>query len=733
MPAPTPSASTSSSATSHQDLGWESPRDGSAHLDPLLDCLVTITRLHGRPSSADALRNGLPLQNGRLTAELFIRAAARGGFSARLVKSPLNKISPLVTPVVLLLKRRRACVLTAIDHKKKVARVILPESGNGAREVTFHMLAKEYAGHAFFVREKYQFDARTSETLKVHSRHWFWGTITRSWRIYRDVLFASFLINIFAVVSPLFVMNVYDRVVPNNAIDTLWVLSIGALTVFTFDAVLKLLRSYFIDLAGKKSDILLSSHIFEKVMGLSMASRPQSVGSFSRNIQEFESIRDFITSSTIVALIDLPFTLIILLVIGFIGGPLAIVPIIGGLIIALYGYALQMPLRRSVDKTVRSSAQKNATLIEVLTNIETLKVAHAESDLQARWEKNVGHIAKWGIKSKLLSSSAGTVASYIQQIVTVAMIITGVYLIADGELSMGGLIATVMLSGRALAPMAQVAGLSTRYNQSKVALNALDDIMKLPTDRPEGKSYAHKPVMKGDIEFDQVNFSYPGQEFKALNSVSLRIQAGEKVGIIGRIGSGKTTIEKILLGLYHPESGAVRIDGVDIRQINPSDLRHNMGCALQDSMLMYGTLKENITLGVSYMDDDAVLQAAERSGVKEFADRHPEGLDMQVGERGTNLSGGQRQSVAMARAMLTDAPIILLDEPCSSMDNTTETRLRQSLQDYCKQRTLLLVTHKASMLELVDRLIVMDQGRIIADGPKDQVFAALREGKLRIS
>ena len=617
--------------------------------------------------------------------------------------------------------------------RKQTARVIQPESGSGTREISLNNLAREYTGHAFFIREQYQYDDRTQESLKLRSRHWFWGTITRSWRIYRDVLLASLLINVFAIASPLFVMNVYDRVVPNNAIETLWVLATGALILFTFDAVLKLMRSYFIDLAGKKSDVLLSSRIFEKVLGISMASRPKSVGSFSRNIQEFESIRDFITSSTITALVDLPFTLIILLVIGFIGGPLAVVPAIGAVVIALYGLALQAPLRKSVDKTVRSSAQKNATLIEVMTNIESLKVARAESDLQSRWEKNVGHIAKWGIRSKLLSTSAGTIAAYIQQLVTVAMVIGGVYLIAEGELSMGGLIATVMLSGRCLAPMGQVAGLSTRYNQTRAALSALDDIMKLPSDRPEGKSYAHRPVLKGDIEFEQVNFAYPGQEFKAINNVSLKIKAGEKVGIIGRIGSGKTTVEKILLGLYQPTEGAVRIDGVDIRQINPSDLRHNIGCALQDSTLMYGTLKDNIALGARYMDDSAILHAAEVAGVKEFADRHPEGMDMQVGERGSSLSGGQRQSVALARAMLMDAPIMLLDEPCSSMDNTTETRLRENLRQYCQSRTLILVTHKASMLELIDRLIVMDQGRVVADGPKEQVFAALREGKLRIS
>ena len=626
---------------------WSIPRDGSTHLDPLLDCLVTITRIHGRPSSADALKHGLPLQEGRLTAELFIRAAARGGFAARLVKTPLKKISSLVTPVVLLLKGRRACILTSIDAKRGHCKVIFPEAGSGTQDVSLKQLVKEYSGHAFFIREKYKYDDRSPETLKVRSRHWFWGTITQSWRIYRDVLLASFLINVFALASPLFVMNVYDRVVPNNAIETLWVLASGAMILFTFDTVLKLMRSYFIDLAGKKSDILLSARIFEKILGLSMAARPQSVGSFARNVQEFESIREFITSSTVTALVDLPFTILILLVIGFIGGPLAVVPAIGAALIAIYGLALQSPLRKSVDKTVRSSAQKNATLIEVLSSAESIKVARAESEMQAKWEKNVGHIAKWGVRSKLLSTSAGTIAAFVQQVVTIALVVGGVYLIGEGELSMGGLIATVMLSGRCLTPMGQVAGLSTRYNQTKVALDALNDIMKMPSDRPEGKSYAHRPVLKGDIEFEQVNFSYPGQQFKALNNINLRIKAGEKVGIIGRIGSGKTTVEKMILGLYQPESGAVRVDGIDLRQINPSDLRHNIGCALQDNCLMYGTLKENISLGASYMDDSAILKAADISGVKEFADRHPEGWICRLENVAVTFPGGRGRALRL--------------------------------------------------------------------------------------
>ena len=711
---------------------WDIPEKKPSEKDDLLECLAFLTRHYGKPYSRESLKSGMPLENGRFTAEVFIRSSKRAGLVCKAHKRNLLDISSLVVPAVLLLKKRKACLLMEIDHIKKTAKVIMPDVSDGIKEISISELEEFYSGFVILVREKHRYDQRTPQKLNVKSNHWFWGTILGSWRIYRDVLLASFLINIFVIASPLFVMNVYDLVVPNQAFDTLWVLAIGAVIVFSFDFILKMVRSYFIDLAGKKTDILLSSAIMEQVLGLNMKAKPASVGSFAKNLQDFESIRDFITSSTVTALVDLPFTCIILFVVFMLGGSVAIIPFVAMLIIGLYSYVIQEPLKKSIDKTLRSSQQKNATLIESLFGMEALKIAQAERDVQYRWEKAVSHIATWSVKTKLLSSSATSFSAYIQQTANICMVILGVYLITNGDLSMGGLIASVMLSGRCLAPMAQIAGLATRYNQSKSALECLTQIMEMPTERPKDRDYVHRPNLKGDIEFDGVSFSYPQQEIQALRDVNIKIKAGEKIGIIGRIGSGKTTIEKLILGLYEPEKGAVRIDGLDLRQINPTDLRSSIGCVSQDITLFCGSIKENIILGANHIGDDQLLRAAEIAGVTEFANKHPNGLEMAVAERGLNLSGGQRQSIALARAILMDPPILVLDEPSSAMDNTTELRMKEQLKSRCEEKTLILVTHKASMLDLVDRLIVVDGGNIVADGPKEQVHAALRQGKLKI-
>jgi ATP-binding cassette subfamily C protein LapB len=712
-----------------ENAKWDHPTDGSAFDDPLLDCLVFLTRHYGRVYSHDALRAGLPLENHRLTPELFVRAAERAQLSARVVRRPIEKISSLVLPAVLLLKNRQSCVLMQCSTDGEQLSIVQPESGEGVHQIARDELEQQYAGYAIFIRSEHRFDDRTPEVLRLHSRHWFWGTLVKSWRIYRDVLVSSLLINLFALASPLFVMNVYDRVVPNNAIETLWVLAIGIVIVYAFDVILRSLRGYFIDVAGKKSDILLSSMLFERVLGIRMAARPPSVGAFANNLREFESIRDFITSATVVTLVDLPFVVLFLLVIWFIGGPLVYVPLVAIPIVIVYGIAIQSPLRRSVEATYRASAQKSATLIESLSAVETIKHLGAESQLQRKWEQLTGHIAQWGVRSRLLSASVSNVATFFQQMSQVGIVVLGVYLIAEGELSMGALIAGVILVGRALAPMAQVANLAVRYHQAKTALGSLNNVMELPVERPEGKSFLSREQFKGDIELDDVTFAYPGEEKAALRNVSLKISAGEKVAIIGKVGSGKTTIEKLMQGFYDPDSGAVRIDGADLRQVDPADLRRSMGYVPQDIMLFYGSVRENIVLGTPYADDNDILQVATIAGVMDFVNQHPHGFDMQVGERGEYLSGGQRQAIAIARALLVNPPILMLDEPSNSMDNSTEAILKRQLCEYAKHKTLILVTHRSSLLDLVDRLIVIDGGRVIADGPKAQVLEALRQNR----
>jgi ATP-binding cassette subfamily C protein LapB len=699
--------------------------------DPLLQCLVLLTEQNNRPHSPQVLTEGLPLVNGRLTPKLFLRAAARGGFAAKLAQRGLGELSNLLLPAVLLLENEQACILQRLDVDKGEAEVIQPESG-GVALLTLEELEQAYSGYVLFLRPEYRFGDSNAGALNDRDGHWFWGTLWRSARIYRDVLLASVLINLFVLANPLFVMNVYDRVVPNNAVETLWVLAIGVLVVYLFDFGLKMLRAYFIEVAGKKSDVLLSARLFEKVMGLRYDAMPSSVGAFASNLREFESIRNFLSSTTNTVLIDIPFMLLFLVVIAWIGGPLVVVPALAVPLILIYALAVRPSLRRSIERTFSSTAQKNGTLVESLTAMETLKTQRAASPMQARWEEAVGYIARWGLRSRMLSSSVVNFAGLVQQLASVLLVIGGVYMIVEQNLSMGGLIACVILSGRAIAPLAQVASLVANYEQSIKALKTLDEIMALPDEHEAERRYLHRPDLKGGVEFQNVNFTYPNTEYGALKEISFRIQPGEKVALIGRIGSGKSSIQKLLLGLYRPSEGAIAIDGIDLNQIDPSDLRRSVGYVPQDVMLFAGSVRDNITIGLPRASDAQILQAARLSGVDAFVNQHPLGFDMPVGERGSALSGGQRQAVALARALLHDPAILVLDEPSNSMDNASEDYLRRQLKQFARQKTLLMVTHKMSLLDLVDRLIVIDGGRVVADGPKDTVLEALKQGRLQV-
>ncbi|MDP2521729.1 type I secretion system permease/ATPase [Neptunomonas phycophila] len=699
--------------------------------DSLLNCLVHLTQQNHRPLSAEVLRDGLPLENNKLTPKLFVRAAKRAGFKSRVDKRDLQSIAPLTLPVVLLLKNDEACILQELDKEGGKAVIIQPESG-GAHQVALDELAEQYSGYAIFVRMEYRFADQVSRVLDQREGHWFWGTIWRSAKIYRDVLIASFLINLFVLANPLFVMNVYDRVVPNSALETLWVLAIGVMIVYLFDFGLKMLRAYFIEIAGKKADILLSSLLFEKIMALHYSAMPTSVGGFSSNLREFESIRTFLSSTTNTIIIDIPFAIIFLIVIGLIGGPLVVVPLVGIPIIVIYSLVVARKLKSVVEKTFAASAKKNATLIECLTAMETVKTQRAASSLQLQWEQAVGYISHWGLKAKMLSSSVMNFAGFVTQVCSVALVMTGVYLIAEREITMGALIACVILSGRVLQPMAQVAGLVTNFHQSKAALEALDQIMQLPDEREAGRQYVHRPELSGKLEFKDVQFKYPSSEQASIEKVSFKINAGEKIALIGRIGSGKSTIEKLLMGLYRPDQGSVRIDDIDINQIDPVDLRRNIGYVPQDIMLFSGSVRDNIVMGSPEVDDERLIQAARIAGVDNFVNRHPHGFDMQVGERGSLLSGGQRQAVAIARGLIHEPNILILDEPTNSMDNSTEDFIRKQLTQYSKDKTLVLVTHKMSLLSLVERIVVIDGGFVVADGPKAVVLDALKQGRLHI-
>jgi len=521
-------------------------------------------------------------------------------------------------------------------------------------------------------------------------------------------------------------MNVYDRVVPNAAFDTLFALTAGVGIVYIFDFLLRNLRAHFLDHAGRRADVNISASLFEQVMGMTMAERPPSAGVLASNMKEFESLRDFFTSATMVALIDLPFVLVFIAVIALIGGPIAFVPLVAIPLVVGMGFYMQKPLREVTKQSLHENALKNALLFETIIGLETIKVQAAEGNIQRRWEELTEKASRIAVKSRQLSAFTQNWAVFIQQLVSVGIVFVGVFMISEGLITQGALVACVLLSGRTMGPLAQISGLLTRLSQSREALVQLDDLMKKPVERPAGKHFVSFPNMHGRVEFRDVVFSYPGQETPSLKGMNFLINPGERVGIIGAVGSGKTTLERLLLNLYEPSSGSVQIDGTDVRQIDPGDLRRNIGAVQQSPQLFYGSVRENITMGHEMAPDRAVLKAAELSGVMEFLRESSAGLDTQVGERGEALSGGQRQAVAIARSLLYDPPILVFDEPTASLDPASEMRLRRRLDALSQNKTVILITHKGAMLELVDKLILLDRGKIVAYGPKNEVIKKLQ-------
>lgn len=711
--------------------------DGAGSLSPrvsvndeLLDCLLIVARAHGEVPTRDALMAGLPAENSRLTPGLFERAARRAHLSSNLVRAPLANLKTVLLPAIALLQGERACVVLGFNEDRSQASVVYPELGDAPVQVLLSALDADYIGTSIYARPTQRFDARTPEVRAGRHGHWFWGVIGESRPLYRDVLLAALLANLFALGMPLFTMNVYDRVVPNHAFETLWVLALGLLLMLVSDLVLRTMRGRFVDLASSRADVKLSAFIMERVLGMRMEQRPASAGSFASNLRAFESVRDFIGSATVVAFIDLPFALIFMVVIGWISWLMLIPLCIGAAIMVLYALAVQGRMHELAETTYRAGAQRNATLIEGLVGFETLKALAAEAPIQRKWEKSAALLARVGAQLRLLSSTASNTSAFVQQFINLAIVIIGVYLISERELTMGGLIACTMLASRAMAPVGQVAGLLVQYHTAATALTSLNEMMARDVERPEGTSFISRGRLKGALEFRDVSFTYPGQSTPSLRNLSFSIKAGEKVAILGRIGSGKTTLEKLILGLYLPSEGAVLVDGIDLRQLDPAELRRQIGYVQQDVMLFYGSLRENITLGAPLADDAAIIKAAEIGGILGLVNQHPKGFDMLVGERGESLSGGQRQGVAIARAVINDPPIMLLDEPTSSMDYSSEDDIKRRLTEYAQGKTVVLISHRTSLLDLADRIIVMDGGRIMADGPKEQVVTALRQGRI---
>lgn len=698
--------------------------------DPLLECLVQLTRIHGAPQSRETLSAGLPLVDHKLTPALFARAAKRAGIASKLMRRNLDDIEPALLPVVLLLNDADACLLVGWQDDGNTAQVIFPELGEAATTLPRTELQERHAGMAIYARPEFRFDRRTPAVGQVARRHWFWGALIGNLPVYRDVLLAAALINIFALALPLFLMNVYDRVVPNKAVETLWVLAAGLCLMLFFSFVLNLMRGYFIDLASKRVDVELSARIMERVLGMRLENRPVSAGSFAANLRSFETVRDFITSASVTALIDLPFAFLFIVVMIWIDVPMFIPVMIGMALVIGYAWLVQGRMHDLSETTFRAGAMRNANLIESLVGLETIKATGAEGVMQRKWERSAIFLARVSNQLRLLAATSTIGTAWIVQLVTLSIIIMGVYRIGAAELTSGGMMACYLLSVRAMAPFGQVAGLMAQYHNARTALTSLNEIMGKAVEREGEAGFVSRPIYQGEIEFKDVEFGYPGDNGEALRKISFHIKPGEHVAFLGRIGSGKSTLLRLMLGLYQPKSGTIRIDGVDLRQLDPAQLRRNIGYVPQDAGLFFGSLKENILLAMPHLDDADLLAATQVAGLTEMANAHPRGFDLMVGERGESLSGGQRQGVAIARAVVHNPPILLLDEPTGSMDHSSEETIKRNFQEFGAGKTMVIVTHRTTLLELVDRIIVVDNGKIVADGPKDRVVEALRQGRI---
>lgn len=694
---------------------------GSDDVTPLEACLLHVASTLDRPTTLAALHAAQSGAQGSLTVRDAIVAAERAGIQAAFGKRRLKDFDGTLTPAILLLDDSRAVVLHEVLPGGRLA-VFDPALGEGLGEVAFDAVEAVYSGYALLMRAEHREDIALQGSGR--QGHWFWSTLAQNRWAYTQVILAAILANFLGLSTSLFIMVVYDRVLPNEAMESLIALTFGVGIALFFDFLIKSLRAGFIDRAGQRADMAMGRRIFDQLLDMQMRARKGSTGALA------STLREFFTSATLVAVVDLPFILLFIGVIYLIGGPLALVPAIAVPVVLIVGIAVQPVLSRLAEKSFADGQSKQGVLVETVAGLETIKAAGAQRRMRARWEEAIARQSDHGLQSRAVTQFAINATAFTQQAAQVMIVFYGVFLITAGEVSMGALIACVILTGRTLAPLAQLAQTLTRFNQARTSYRSLDALMRAESERPEGKGWISRPRLAGEIAFDTVSFAYPDQGIDALSDLSFTIKPGEKVAILGRIGSGKSTVARLMLGLYEPRAGSVRMDGIDIRQIDPGDLRRNVGSVLQDVWLFTGTIRENIAIGAVRPRDAEILEAARIAGVEAFVKRHPAGYDMMLAERGEGLSGGQKQAIALARALVGRPPILLMDEPTSAMDVQNEAEVIARLKTELADRTLVIVTHRTSLLDLVDRVIVVDQGRIVADGPKSILD---RRGQARAS
>jgi ATP-binding cassette subfamily C protein LapB len=684
--------------------------------DPIETCVLWLLEGLDKPMSAAALRASVARLPGPWTFEEAIEALESFGLRCRERSVSLSDLLSTHKSSIFL---SEGAVVAAIQPKTEAhpAQLFVPTRNLRPTPLSVEALAMIYGGMVIEIEAELKIGTE-DDNQKGRFGHWFFGPLLASKFVYFQVMMAALLTNIFALATSGFSMIVYDRVMPNGAMETLVALLVGVFIIFISDFVIRSLRSYFLDVAGAQADMVIADTLFEQVIDMELAARTSPTGSVANSLREFESLRDFLTSATLTTLIDLPFAVLFLFVIWTIGGPLVYVPLAAIPLIIGSTLLIQPSLRKLTQSNYEDGQTKNSVAIETLQGIETIKAIGAGSMMRKRWQDVISHQSTIGLKTRVLSQFSSNMSNFANQLVWVGTVTLGVYLTQTGAIGSGAIVACSMLSGRSIAPLAQLSQLLTRMNTALASYRNLSALMSQPREHKNKAAYLNRPVWQGSIEFRDVSFNYPGQSQGGLQNISFKIEAGEKVAIVGKVGSGKTTLAKLLVGLYKPSSGAILVDGIDIRQIDPADLRRNIGVVMQESWLFSGTVKQNIAVGGNNPTDEEILQAAMVSGVHEFISEHPDGYAYKLKEKGEGLSGGQRQTINIARALVGRPPILLMDEPTSAMDLGHESELIAKLKNQLINQTILIITHRTSILELATRVLVLDQGKIVAQGPK---------------
>ncbi len=696
---------------------------GSAAGDEVTACLAFLARRHERPASPVIIRAGLALdESGALPFHQIESALDQIGLRGEPYEGRFAGLRSRHLPAILKLVDGAAVLL---ELKGGEALLFRPRDGAPVW-VDTAAFAPSFAGSAVIVEPDPTQEREGERPWQRSARaHWFWSEVWKVRGSFTYLALAAAIINLLALSLPLFTMNVYDRIIPNKSAVSLWVLAIGVMLALSLEFSLRIARARLVDDVGRTVDARLSQRLFEKVMNVPLAAREGSTGALARRVSDYETVREFFASTTVVLVVDMMFLVVFLAIITLLAGWLVLVPVTGIALMAGAGFVLQKSMARaSIDAQADASLQ-HSILVESIAGQETLKATGAEGRMLGRWRRYADMNAATQERLRGLTAISINLATLCQQLMSVGLVIGGFYLFNAGTISMGAIIAIVMLSGRAMAPVGQFAFLMTRARHAFTVMDSLQSLSDLPDERFTGRSIL-PTIARGAIRFDAMSFRYPNAGRDSLSGVSLTIAPGERIAIIGRVASGKSTFGRVLCGLYAPTEGAYLIDDLDSRQHHPHQLREAFRYVGQDAELFRGTIRDNLALATADASDERLLDAMRKSGADLYLSRDSAGFDLFVGERGASLSGGQRSFLVLARALVAPGKLLYLDEPTGAMDTQTELLFIDKLSRAIPaDQTLIVSTHRNAMLSIVDRLIVLDQGRIIADGPKEQVLGAL--------